>query len=132
MIESRPRTIRVDDTTFERSHAKVRRVEDLGIVSSVGEIVDSKCYLGVMHPGRSKPHRACAVRCVAGGVPPMFVVHGAWSDRITAPLVSDEGHAVNQAVLDFVAEPVEIGGLLLRDGGTLILRSDPATYRRLK
>jgi hypothetical protein len=62
----------------------------------------------------------------------MFVVHGAWSDRITAPLVSDEGHAVNQAVLDFVAEPVEIGGLLLRDGGTLILRSDPATYRRLK
>jgi hypothetical protein len=25
-----------------------------------GEIVDSKCYLGVMNPGQGKVHRDCA------------------------------------------------------------------------
>ena len=31
------------------------------------------CFLGVMKPGRSKPHRACAVRCISGGIPPFKV-----------------------------------------------------------
>jgi hypothetical protein len=37
-----------------------------------GEVVDSKCFLGVMNPGQHVAHRDCAVRCVSGGVPPMF------------------------------------------------------------
>ena len=41
-------------------------------VSLRGEIVDSKCFLGVMNPGERTVHRDCAVRCLAGGVPPMF------------------------------------------------------------
>jgi hypothetical protein len=45
-------------------------------------------------------------------------------------LVSASGEPVNQAVLDLVAEPVEITGDLERQGNLLILRSDPATYRR--
>lgn len=35
-----------------------------------GEVVDSKCYLGVMKPGAGVTHRACAARCLHGGVPP--------------------------------------------------------------
>lgn len=34
-----------------------------------GEIVDAKCYFGVMKPGHNKPHRSCAIRCIAGGIP---------------------------------------------------------------
>lgn len=34
-----------------------------------GELVDSKCNLGVMNPGSGKVHRDCAARCVSGGVP---------------------------------------------------------------
>ena len=37
-----------------------------------GEIVDGKCYLGVMNPGERTVHRDCAVRCLSGGVPAMF------------------------------------------------------------
>src|SRR5690349_19376703 len=42
-------------------------------VSLRGEIVDSKCFLGAMRPGNGKTHKACAMLCIAGGVPPMFV-----------------------------------------------------------
>ena len=42
----------------------------------VGEIVDSKCYVGVMNPGRGATHRGCAVRCLNGGLTPMMVVRG--------------------------------------------------------
>jgi hypothetical protein len=40
-----------------------------------GEVVDSKCFLGVMNPGERTVHRDCAVRCLSGGVPPMFSFH---------------------------------------------------------
>src|SRR5438309_832251 len=46
----------------------------LGKQTLVGEIVDSKCFLGVMNPGQLTPHRACAIRCISGGVPPMLFV----------------------------------------------------------
>lgn len=41
-------------------------------VELTGEIVDGKCYLGVMNPGEGTVHRDCAVRCLEGGVPAMF------------------------------------------------------------
>jgi hypothetical protein len=37
-----------------------------------GEIIDSKCALGVMKPGFGKIHRSCAIRCIEGGVQPLF------------------------------------------------------------
>jgi len=46
-------------------------------------------------------------------------------------LVSSEGKAVNQLVLDMVAELVQITGAVERQGELLMLRADPETYRRL-
>lgn len=43
-------------------------------VTLVGELVDTKCYFGVMRPGAGKVHRGCAVRCLSGGVPPGLLV----------------------------------------------------------
>ena len=103
---------------------------ELGRQTLVGEIVDSKCYLGVMNPGQLLPHRACAIRCLSGGVPPMLLVRQSHGPAVYVLLVSASGEPVNQAVLDLVAEPVEITGDLERQGDLLILRSDPATYRR--
>lgn len=37
-----------------------------------GEIVGSKCFLGVMNPAHGPVHRACARHCILGGVPPML------------------------------------------------------------
>src|SRR5713101_6030664 len=39
-------------------------ITELGAFELIGEIVDSKCYLGVMNPGSGKVHRDCAVRCI--------------------------------------------------------------------
>jgi len=46
---------------------------DESITTSIeGEIIDPKCFFGVMKPGEGKPHRSCAIRCIAGGIPPVF------------------------------------------------------------
>jgi hypothetical protein len=106
--------------------------EDLGVHRLVGEIVDGKCFLGVMKPGRSKPHRDCAVRCLAGGIPPLFVVEDGAGGRLHLLLVDPDGRAVGRRVLDKVAEPVEIRGRVRRAGGLLVLAADPAGIRRLE
>jgi hypothetical protein len=103
----------------------------LGRQTLTGEIVDSKCYLGVMNPGQLTPHRACAIRCISGGIPPVLLVRTKSGPAVYLLLVSAEGKPVNQQVLDFVAEPVSITGEVARQGDFLILRADPATYRRL-
>ena len=104
----------------------------LGRQTLQGEIVDSKCFLGVMNPGDLIPHRACAIRCISGGVPPVLLVRQKDGPAVYLLLVSADGKPVNQQVLDLVAEPVEITGDVERQGDLLILRADPATYKRVK
>ncbi len=103
----------------------------LGRQTLVGEIVDSKCYFGVMNPGQLLPHRACAINCISGGIPPVLLVRPKNGPAIYLLLVSALGKPVNQQVLDFVAEPVEITGEVEWQDGLLILRADPQTYRRV-
>lgn len=103
----------------------------LGRYTLRGEIVDSKCYFGTMRPGKTKVHRACAVRCIAGGVPPMLLVQDTQGNALPFLLVDVDGSAVNERVLDMVAEPVEITGEVERLGDVFVLRADPASYRRL-
>ena len=62
---------------------------DLGVFSLDGEIVDSKCYLGVMNPGEGKTHRGCAARCLSGGTTPLFVTRAADGSRLELILVAD-------------------------------------------
>jgi hypothetical protein len=97
----------------------------------VGEIVDSKCHLGVMNPGALLPHRACAIRCISGGIPPVLLVRQSDGPPLYLLLVSRDGKPVNKEVLNLVAEPVAISGEVERQGELLILRADPATYRRV-
>jgi hypothetical protein len=104
--------------------------EDLGRQTLAGEIVDSKCYLGVMNPGHTKPHRECASLCIRGGIPPLFVVKDADGRDIHLWLVSETGGPVNQLVLDFVAEPIEITGQIKRSGDQLYFYANPAGLKR--
>ncbi len=101
----------------------------LGQQTLVGEIVDSKCFLGVMNPGQLTTHRACAIRCISGGIPPVLLVRQTNGPALYFLLVSRHGKPVNKQVLNLVAEPVEITGELERE--LLILRADPDTYRRV-
>lgn len=105
--------------------------EALGERTLRGEIVDSKCYLGVMKPGREKTHRACASLCIRGGIPPLFLVDTADGASSHFLLVDAQGRAVNGRILDKIAEPLEITGQVERVGDHYVLKADPETYRRL-
>jgi hypothetical protein len=129
MVETKPEWISIS-TNDPQYTFKPAPYQSLGRQTLLGEIVDSKCFLGVMNPGQLTPHRACAIRCISGGVPPVLVVRQKEGPPIYFLLVSADGRAVNQHVLDKVAEPVEITGEVQRQGELLILHADPATYRR--
>jgi hypothetical protein len=107
------------------------RERRFGVHTLVGRIVDSKCYLGVMKPGEGKPHRACAARCISGGIPPLFVVSDRRGPALRLLLVGADGRAVNDEVLGFVAEPLEIRGEVVRVDDLWILKADPETYQRI-
>lgn len=101
----------------------------LGLQTLAGEIVDSKCYLGVMRPGQGKPHRACAARCISGGIPAMLVARDRTGGVAHLLLVGRDGRPIGREVLDRVGEPVRVRGEVVREGGWLVLRADPAAFR---
>jgi len=88
----------------------------LGPMQLTGEIVDSKCYFGVMNPGNGKVHRDCAVRCISGGIPPAFLVRDADGQTATVLLANWK-----RELLNHIAEPVTLRGRLVRFAGRLTL-----------
>lgn len=89
---------------------------DLGHTELTGEIVDSKCYFGVMNPGRGKVHRDCAARCLSGGIPPALLVRDSAGNLATVLIAN-----FRRDLLDQVATPVTLRGQLTRSAGRLIL-----------
>ncbi|MGK0389811.1 MAG: hypothetical protein ACI94Y_002556 [Maribacter sp.] len=74
-----------------------------------GEIIDPKCYFGAMKPGSGKVHKSCAIRCISGGIPPVLKVSIGDANEYYI-LYGENGNSINQEVLDYIAEPVEIHG----------------------
>lgn len=128
MLEVVPGSIEL----MPRAPAPAEKTEDLGPITVTGEIVDSKCYLGVMNPGSGKVHRDCAARCISGGIPPIFVTtDGKTPDGHNQYLlVGPDSTALGpDALREFIAEPITLYAELLRRGDTEFLRVDPATLR---
>jgi hypothetical protein len=82
--------------------------KDLGEVQLTGEILDPKCYFGVMKPGHGKPHRDCAIRCIEGGISPVFYVYNEKGEHHYYLLLDERGHPINNELKDYVAEPVSV------------------------
>src|SRR5262249_34230834 len=114
MIELQPGTLRAVGPGEPAAPAV-----DLGEAQLTGEIVDSKCYFGVMNPGNGKVHRDCAVRCISGGIPPAFLVRDANGQTATLLLVNWKPD-----VLNHIAEPITIRGRLSRSSGRLTLSAE--------
>jgi len=115
----------------DRSALSAIARRELGAVTLTGEIVDSKCYLGRMRPGDRRTHRACAQLCIAGGIPPLFVTRDANGVETQYVLSTYEGQSLAQALLSFVAEPVQIEGRLVQQGDLLLLQTDVPHVTRL-
>jgi hypothetical protein len=103
----------------------------LGEVTLSGEIEDSKCYLGRMRPGDKRTHRACAQLCISGGIPAMFVARDPTGAERQLLLADRDGHSIDQAVLPYVAEPVEIRGELTQLGNLFVLKTSLDAVKRL-
>ena len=106
-------------------------IQDLGIRYVEGEIVGSKCYLGVMNPGEGVAHRACATLCLRGGVPPMLAVTHVDGNSGGMLLVRPDGTPFGDALLDLAARAVGVTGRVIQVGSTTYLHADPVNIRRL-
>ena len=84
-----------------------------------------------MKPGDGRTHRACAQFCIAGGIPPVLVSRDRAGVERRYVLTSRDGGPINDAVLPYVAEAVELDGRLETAGGLSLLRIDPSRIRRL-
>jgi hypothetical protein len=105
--------------------------ESLGRARLAGQIMDSKCFFGVMRPGRGKTHKACAALCIRGGIPPSFWARDAKGRESVLLMTDAAGGALGEAILPLVADPVEAEGELVRVGDLLEFRAEAADYRRV-
>lgn len=104
--------------------------EDLGEARLTGEILDSKCWFGAMRPNEGLGHKACAMLCIANGIPPYFGVTDPQGRERALMITDPHGAALVQPILRFVAEPVEAVGRLVRRDDLIQFRMDPETIRR--
>jgi hypothetical protein len=122
MIELVSGSISVLENTGQPREA----VAKLGEFVLAGEIVDTKCYLGVMNPGNGKVHRDCAVRCLSGGIPPALVTRDLNGTPAILLLTDTQNNPLPREVfLRRVGQPVRIRGKVLRSGDTLFLKTEP-------
>ena len=105
--------------------------KDLGIQTIRGEIVDPKCYFGVMKPGEGKVHRDCAIRCILGGIPPVLHVQNEKGESNYYLIVGPNGEKMNEAVQDVVAEPVSIEAKVVQQDDWIILYTSKESIKRI-
>ncbi|MEM9169780.1 MAG: hypothetical protein AAGC56_09005 [Pseudomonadota bacterium] len=102
-----------------------------GRATLAGTIMDSKCFFGVMRPGRGKTHKACASLCIRGGIPPSFWVRDRNGAETVLLLTNADGGRASEAILPLVADPVEATGDLVRVGDLLQFRVSADAFARL-
>jgi hypothetical protein len=96
-----------------------------------GEILDPKCWFGVMKPGEGKVHKSCAIRCISGGIEPVFrVTNGLENDYYI--LKGTNGEDINQDILDYVAEPVYIDAEVEKVNGWNVAYVDPEAIKYIE
>jgi hypothetical protein len=96
--------------------------KEIGRESFIGEIVDPKCYFGVMKPGFGKIHRSCAVRCISGGIPPVLATKDKYGNSKYIILTNLSGEPINSEILGYIGKPAKITGILEELEDWLFLR----------
>ncbi len=94
---------------------------ELGRWRIEGEICDGKCAAGAMRPGRGLAHRACAILCLNGELPPVFVATGPINGQDFL-LLADDSHGA--AWRDLVGLRVRLDGAVTRHGDMLIFHAE--------
>jgi hypothetical protein len=131
MIEIEPASLETRPATEQPAGGIVETLEDsvIGPVELAGEIVDSKCFLGVMVPGSGKTHKDCASICLRGGIPPAFSVQDLTGKSALLLLTGPNGEAIAPPALRVAGEALFVRGFVRHQEGWLVLRTDPASWR---
>lgn len=131
MIEIEPSSLVLKEAPsgFERPTPADDESTETMSVTLRGEVVDSKCFLGVMVPGSGKTHRDCASLCLRGGIPPAVFVHDRAGGSALMLLEGASGEAIGASTRRVAGEAVEMTGMLRRQEGWLVLRTDPRTWQ---
>jgi hypothetical protein len=108
----------------------VSEVKDLGTVELTGEVIDPKCYFGVMKPGHGKPHRDCAIRCIAGGMSPVFYVRNERGETGYYLILDEHGKKMNDDLKDYVAEPVSLKAKAIQYDDWVVLYVNKSSIKR--
>jgi hypothetical protein len=106
-------------------------IKEMGMVQLKGEILDPKCYFGVMKPGEGKPHKSCAIRCISGGITPVLVTKTRSGNISYYWLLDQNGKAINQQILEYVAEPVAVKGSLKKSDDIELLFVNVKDIKRI-
>ncbi|GJM33513.1 MAG: hypothetical protein DHS20C18_25140 [Saprospiraceae bacterium] len=99
------------------------RPKPMGSASFVGEIADPKCYFGVMKPGEGKPHRSCAARCIAGGIPPVLKAADETGAVNYYLVLGSNGEKINDQVLPFVGKAIRLDGDVEKWGDWYVIKT---------
>jgi hypothetical protein len=103
--------------------------ERLGRWRIAGEICDGKCAAGGMHPGTGLGHRACAVLCLDGELPAVFVATAPVAGHAFLLLGAAAGTRLPPGLRAHVGLRVTLEGAVERRGGMLVFLADPAPVR---
>lgn len=90
-----------------------------------GEIIDPKCWFGVMKPGEGKVHKSCAIRCISGGVPPVLRVSSETGNQYYI-VKGTNGGDINHQLLAFIGEPVRVKGKTYSQNAWQVLEVAPS------
>ena len=120
-----------DPPTAQQGAATPPVAQPVGHWKAAGEICDGKCYPGGMAPGGGLSHRACAVVCLIGEVPPIFVVAEPVAGSTFLLLAGPDGGPMPESLRAYAAKPLELEGDIERLGSILIFRIDPKKARLL-
>lgn len=105
--------------------------EEISSMTFQGEIIDPKCYFGVMKPGKGKIHRSCAVLCISGGIPPVFATTDGNNIAKYFLLTDLKGKPINNQVLSYVGKPSEITGVVEKMEDWYVIKIDPKNIKEL-
>ncbi len=116
---NRPETFTILDK--DASPTPTPLVSKLGEGKFTGELVDTKCWSGVMRPATGKVHRACAIRCLSGGVAPDLLVRDQGGDGVVFFLAG-----ISEEKLKY---DIQLAGTFIDVEGTLELHGETPVLR---
>jgi len=123
-----------DDPLIQVSNGDAKNnstvIKELGTVQLTGEVLDPKCYFGVMKPGYGKPHRDCAIRCIAGGMSPVFWVRNERGEANYYLILDENGKKMNEALQDHIAEPVSLRAKAVQYDDWIVLYTNKDSIKR--